>query len=93
MMKNISNFNVSEKPFRLIYILYYQSSLLNYLPPNPANYPYIMEYCICNQDVRTDREGYWLTLTLLRLEVWSSSHDISMFCIEKYKRLEMLEFM
>ena len=23
-----------------IYILYYQSNLLNYLPPNPVSYPY-----------------------------------------------------
>ena len=36
------------------------------------------------------KERYWLTLTLLRLEVWSQSHDISMFCIEKCKQPEML---
>ena len=31
------------------------------------------------------KERNWLTLTLLRLEVWFRSHDISMFCIEKCK--------
>ena len=37
-----------------------------------------------------NKERYWLTLTLLRLEELSRSHDISMFCIEKYKLPEML---
>ena len=95
-----------------IYILYYQSNLLNYLPPDLASYPYKMEYYICNTGVGTARrelinikswryvngvtqmsinkELYWLTLTLLRLEAWSRSHDISMFCIEKCKQPEML---
>ena len=36
------------------------------------------------------KERYWLTLTLLRLEARSRSHDISMFCIEKCKQPEML---
>ena len=39
-----------------IYILYYQSNLLNYLPPNPASYPYKMKYFICNGGVGTARE-------------------------------------
>ena len=36
-----------------IYILYYQSNLLNYLPPSPNSYPYKMKYCICNGGVET----------------------------------------
>ena len=39
-----------------IYIPYYKSILLNYLPPNPASYPYEMESCICNGDVGTAME-------------------------------------
>ena len=39
-----------------IYILYYKSNLLNYLPPNPASYPYKMKYFICNRGVGTARE-------------------------------------
>ena len=30
-----------------------------------------------------NKERYWLTFTLLRLEVRSRSHGISMFCMEK----------
>ena len=37
-----------------------------------------------------NKERNWLTFTLLRLEARSSSHDISMFCIEKRKQREML---
>ena len=37
-----------------------------------------------------NKEQYWLTLTLLRLEAWSRSHDISMFCIEQCKQPEIL---
>ena len=37
-----------------------------------------------------NKERYLLRLTLLRLEAWSRSHDISMFCIEKCKQREML---
>ena len=37
-----------------------------------------------------NKEHYWLTLTLLRLEARPRSHDISMFCIEKCKQPEML---
>ena len=37
-----------------------------------------------------NKERYWLTLTLLRLEARSRSHDISMFCIEKCKQPEIL---
>ena len=37
-----------------------------------------------------NKEHYWLTLTLLRLEAPSRSHDISMFCIQKCKQPEML---
>ena len=37
-----------------------------------------------------NKEHYWLTLTLLRLEVRSRSHDISMFCIENCKQPEVL---
>ena len=44
-------YNMNFHPY--IYILYYQSSLLNYLPPNPASYSYKMEYCICNGGVGT----------------------------------------
>ena len=95
-----------------IYILYYQSNLLNDPLPTPISYPYEMKYFIGNGSVGTARtnllnikarrcvndamqmsitkERYWLTLTLLRLEVQSRSHDISMFCIEKCKQPEML---
>ena len=37
-----------------------------------------------------NKERYWLTLTLPRLEARSRSHDISLFCIEKCKQPEML---
>ena len=37
-----------------------------------------------------NKERYWLTLTLLRLEARSRSQDVSMFCIEQYKQPEML---
>ena len=37
-----------------------------------------------------NKERYWLTLTLFRLEVLSRSNDISMLCIEKCKQPEML---
>ena len=40
-----------------IYILYYQSNLLDYLPPNPLSCPYKMKYFICNGGVGTAREG------------------------------------
>ena len=93
-----------------IYILYYQSNLLNYLSPSPASYPYMMKFIteVLEQprsetrvhNIVTIREwrhakvdgqkSYWLTLTLLRPEAWSRSHNISMFCIEKCKKLEML---
>ena len=33
---------------------------------------------------------YWLRLTLLLLDVWSRSYDISTFCMEKYMQSEML---
>ena len=36
-----------------IYILYYQSNLLNYLPPNPVSYRYKMKYFICYGGVGT----------------------------------------
>ena len=36
-----------------IYILYYQSNLLNDLPPKPISYPYKMKYFICNGGVGT----------------------------------------
>ena len=39
-----------------------------------------------------DKECYWLMLTLLRLEGWSRSRDILMFCIEKCKQPEVLDF-
>ena len=45
--------NMNFDPY--IYILYYQSNLLNYLPPNPASYSYKIEYCICNGGVGTAR--------------------------------------
>ena len=37
-----------------------------------------------------NKERYWLTLTFLRLEARSRSHDISIFCIKKGKQPEML---
>ena len=37
-----------------------------------------------------NKERLWMTLTLLRLEGRSRSHDISMFCTEKCKQPEML---
>ena len=37
-----------------------------------------------------NKDRYWMTLTLLRLEGRSTSHDSSMFCIEKCKQPEML---
>ena len=37
-----------------------------------------------------NKERYWLTLMLLRLEARSRSHDVSMFCMEKCKQPEML---
>ena len=40
--------------------------------------------------VSINKEPFWLTLTLIRLEAGSRSHDISMFCIEKCKQQEML---
>ena len=46
--------NMNFNPY--IYIIYYQSNLLNYLPPYPPSYPYKMEYCICNGGVGTARE-------------------------------------
>ena len=30
-----------------------------------------------------NNERYWLTMTLLHLELWSKSHAISTFCIER----------
>ena len=36
-----------------------------------------------------NKESYWLMLTLLRPEARSRSHDISLVCIEKCKKLEM----
>ena len=36
-----------------IYILYYQSNLLNYLLPNPISYSYKMKCFICNRGVVT----------------------------------------
>ena len=36
--------NMNFNPY--IYILYYQSNKLNYLPPNPASYPCKMDYYI-----------------------------------------------
>ena len=40
--------------------------------------------------ISINKERHWYTLTLLRLEARSKSHDISMFCIEKCKQPEML---
>ena len=37
-----------------------------------------------------NKEHDWLMLTLPRLETLSRSHDVSMFCIKKCKKLEML---
>ena len=51
--------NMNFKPY--IYILYYKSYLLNYLPPNPASYPYKIKYFICNGGVATARERNSLT--------------------------------
>ena len=45
--------NMNFKPY--IYILYYQSNLLIYLPPNPMSYPYKVKYFICNGGVGTAR--------------------------------------
>ena len=39
-----------------IYIIYYQSNLLNSLPPIPVSYPYKMKYYICNGGIGTARE-------------------------------------
>ena len=36
------------------YILYYQSNLLNYLPHNPASYPYKKEYCASQTTITAD---------------------------------------
>ena len=46
--------NMNFNPY--IYILYYQSNLLNYLQPNPASYLYKIKYYICNEGVGTARE-------------------------------------
>ena len=87
-----------------IFIVYYQSNLLNYLLPNPVSYPYKMKYFTCISQARNsswqyvndvmqmsmNKEHYWLALTLLHLEARSRSHDISMLCIEKNKQSEML---
>ena len=48
----------------------------------------IRELCHPNVDKKAN---YWLTLSLLHLEARSRSNDISMFCIEKCKQLEMLD--
>ena len=37
-----------------------------------------------------NKESYWLTLTILCPEARPKSHDISLFCIEKCKQLEIL---
>ena len=39
--------NMNFNPY--IYILYYQSNLLNYLPPSPVSYPYKTKYFICKE--------------------------------------------
>ena len=39
-----------------IYILYYQSNLLDYLSPYPISYPYKMKYVNCKGGVGTARE-------------------------------------
>ena len=46
--------NTNFNPY--IYTLYYQSNLLNYLPPDPVSYHYKMKYFICNGGVGTVRE-------------------------------------
>ena len=46
--------NMHYNPY--IYILYYQSNILNYLLPNPISYPYKMKYFICYGGVGTARE-------------------------------------
>ena len=45
--------NMNFNPY--VYILYYQSNLLYYLPPNNSSYPYKMIHFICNGGVRTAR--------------------------------------
>ena len=53
---------------------------------------YIMLWGYVNDVTQTllNKERFWLTLMLLRLEMRPKSHDISMFCIEKCKHLGML---
>ena len=54
---------------------------------------YITSWRYVNDVTQTsiNKASYWLALTLLRLEARSRSHDISMFCIEKCKQLEMFD--
>ena len=53
---------------------------------NITLWPYVNDVMILS----INKERYWLMLTFLRLEARSRSHDISMFCIEKCKKPEML---
>ena len=65
MMKTIRLSNVCEarrpcaslkSEFQSFYLHSILSIKLTYFPLNPANYPYKMEYCICNGGVGTVRE-------------------------------------
>ena len=50
-----------------IYILYSQSNLLDYFPPNPVSYPYRMKYFICNGGVGT----------LVNITPWRYVNDVT----------------
>ena len=44
----------------------------------------LLRYMTDVTQMSINKESYWITLMLLSLEGQSKSHDISMFCIEKY---------
>ena len=64
-----------------IYILYYQSNLLNYLPPNPGSYPYKRKYFICNRGVGTARDK------LVNITWWRYVNDVTQTSINKERYL------
>ena len=63
LLRNIQIANVFHHTVRAenmnfnsyVYILYYQSNLLYYLPLYPTSYSYKMKYLICNGSVGTAR--------------------------------------
>ena len=67
-----------------IYIIYYQTNLLNYLPPNPVSYPYKMKYLRC-----WNRQ----CANLVNITSWRYVNDVTQMSINKERYWLTLTFL